>query len=321
MRFLKIQWRFIFPLLSFVFLHGCIMIPEGVGLSGGDVVELNKKQAGEYRLAPGDRIAIKFFYINKLNDEVVIRPDGKISLQLIDDVTAAGLTPQELDKNLTESYARIFRSSPSSYTLGIGDRLVVKSFYYNKLNEEVVIRPDGKISLQLIDDVTATGLTPEELDVVLTEKYSRYLDTPDISIIVRDFTLPDLSIIVQQIASQKIYIGGEVNRPGIIPLQGRVRVLDAVFQAGGTSDTAKLSTVILLRRTDSGDAEVYTVNLESVISGQHPDVDLRPYDIVYIPKTNMAQVSTFLRQSIYSLIPSQVLYSLTYNTNPEVEIK
>jgi protein involved in polysaccharide export with SLBB domain len=72
--------------------------------------------------------------------------------------------------------------------LAVADQIAIKSYYHEKLNETVVVRPDGMISLQLIDEVLASGYTPAELDTMLTEKYTKFFDSPDLSVIVLSFT-------------------------------------------------------------------------------------------------------------------------------------
>ena len=87
---------------------------------------------------------------------------------------------------------------PAPYVIHAGDQLDIKFFYNPELNESVVVRPDGKISLQLIDEIQAAGLQPAELDQKLTDLYSRELKKPVLTVIVRSFT------------GQRVYVGGEV---------------------------------------------------------------------------------------------------------------
>ena len=123
---------------------------------------------------------------------------------------------------------------PVAYTIQPGDSLDIKFFYNPELNESVIVRPDGKISLQLIDDIKASGLAPSELDALLTKNYSKELRKPELTVIVRSFV------------SQRIFVGGEVNRPGLIPLAAGMSPVQAVFQAGGLKDTAQLKETILI---------------------------------------------------------------------------
>ena len=303
-------------------LPSCTPRSSGKSLTTQEIIAMNSLESvPPFRLAPGDKIAVKFYFNPGLNDEVVIRPDGKISLQLIDEIQAAGLTPDELDLSLTRAYASALHTSITGYTIGIGDRLAVKSYYYENINEEVVVRPDGKISLQLIDDVQAAGLHTDELDRRITARLRKFIENPDISIIVRDFHRPDLTVLVQESPAQRIYVGGEVRTPSVVPLRGYVGVWDALVQAGGTLETAHLENIALLRKSSTGTVEVYSINIEDIQQGKSPNILLRPYDIVYVPKTAMAEVESFVRMNIYRLIPPQLLFSFTYDLNPEIQVK
>ena len=107
---------------------------------------------------------------------------------------------------LTAPQTQAVAQRPAPYLIQPNDELDVKFFYNPELNETVRVRPDGKISLQLVDDIQAAGLQPIELDEILTKRYSRDLKMPHITVIVRSFS------------AQVIYVGGEVNKQGIIDL-------------------------------------------------------------------------------------------------------
>jgi protein involved in polysaccharide export with SLBB domain len=274
----------------------------------------------EFILGPGDTIAVKFFYNEKLNEEIILRPDGRISLQLVGDIEAAGLTPDQLDALLTKKYAEIFKTSHDSYNLSVGDRITVKLFYNSELNEEVIIRPDGRISLQLIGDIDAAGLTPTQLDSSLTEQYSKFLDNPEVAVLVRDIKQPDLTIIVNTIASQKVYVGGEVAKPGLMPIGGMLRTLDAVIQAGGPLNTAEVESIIVIRYNESKKPETYLLNMSKIINGEIPDMKLRSYDIVYVPKSKIAKVNQFVKEYIFNMIPPNVFLTFPYELNPSDDV-
>ena len=303
------------------FLSGCAHY-GGLTLESSDIVALNRQNEDlEYILGVGDRIAVKFFYKEKLNEEVTVRPDGKISLQLIGDVQAAGLTPDRLEEVIEREYSGTIKTTGGAYAMNIGDKIAVKFFYKEKLNEEVTVRPDGKISLQLIGDVQAAGLTPDQLDSLLTEKFSEVMDSPEVAVIVMETRMPEVAVIVRDFAADKVYVGGAVARPGLIAINGMLRVFDAVIQRGGPLDTAEIKNVILIRYSGSSEPQTYSLNLKKIIRGEIPDVKLRPYDIVYLPRTSIAKVDLFVRQYFYNLLPNQVLFSFPYDLNPEVRVK
>ena len=190
----------------------------------------------------------------------------------------------------------------NEYIFQLGDVMEIKFFYTPELNERVTIRPDGKISLQLIDEVDAVGLTPSELDRTLTEKYSGVLNNPEVAVIVKEFT------------RQKVFVGGEVNLPGLIPYSGKLTSLQAIFQAGGFKNTAKLKSIVILRNQGTEEPLFMTINLKKDLKKhtQHNDILLKPYDVVFVPKTSIAKMNQFVDQYIRQLIPVTTTLGFSY---------
>ena len=177
------------------------------------------------------------------------------------------------------------------YVIQPGDELDIRLFYNPELNETVTVRPDGKISLQLLDDVQAAGLTPADLDRVLTEKYARELKQPVVTVIVRSFS------------GQRVYVGGEVNRPGLIDLTTGMTALQAVINAGGFRETAKPENAIVIRKGLDERPVPVRVDLNEAIYGKNrAEFQLQPYDIVYVPKTFIAKANKFVNEYIQQLL-------------------
>lgn len=195
----------------------------------------------------------------------------------------------------------------NEYLLQVGDIIEIKFYYNSELNERIKVRPDGRISLQLIDEVQAAGVEPSELDRTLTEKYAKILKNAEIAVIVKEFS------------SQKIYIGGEVKTPGMIPISGKLTSLQAIFQAGGFKNTAELGNVVVLRNQGTSEPLFMTVNLKEDLktNTRHNDILLKPYDIVFIPKTTIARVNDFVDQYFEELfeINRSFGFAYTYELN------
>jgi len=194
--------------------------------------------------------------------------------------------------------------SPQDYKVQVGDALDIKFFYHPELNESVVVRPDGRISLQLVHEVQASGLTPEKLRENLRGKYEAQISKPEIAVIVRSFT------------AQKVYVDGEVGKPGLVPLTGQMTVLQSIASAGGLKDTARTNEIILIRRGPENRPASMLVNVEKAIDGTDPaqDLALQPADIVYVPKSPIANVNLWVDQYIRKNIP--IPFGLYYNILP-----
>ncbi|GAX59179.1 periplasmic protein [Candidatus Scalindua japonica] len=189
------------------------------------------------------------------------------------------------------------------YVLKQGDSLDVKYFYNSELNVNVVIRLDGKISLQLIGELVAAGLTPSELQATIIEKYKGILRKPEVTIFLKEFE------------EEKVYVGGEVDRPGDFSINiGNTTVLQSIFKAGGFKETSDPGSVIIVRRGPENMPVTRKVNLKEVISGKAPEKDiyLQPFDIVFVPKTFIAKANKSVEQYIKNMIPVTLSTGFSY---------
>lgn len=179
------------------------------------------------------------------------------------------------------------------YRIRPGDELDIKFFYTQELNETASVRPDGFITLQLLDDVQVAGLTPGELDRQLTKAYAPFIRTPNISVIVRAYK------------GFRAYVGGQVAVPQLVPLEGGMSVMQAIYRAGGNLPGAHMESIILIRKGEDGRPMPYHLNLgdEAVTRGL-PDlqVALAPSDVIYVPRSPIANANLWVQQYITDLV-------------------
>ena len=181
----------------------------------------------------------------------------------------------------------------TAYKIGVGDYLHIRFYFHDELNEEIPVRPDGRVSLQLIDDMQAAGLTPVELAHELKTSYAKHLRKPDIT------------VQVVRVAPRRVYIGGEVNKPGLIETNDAITAVKAIMQSGGIKETANLESVVVLRYRAGMAPEFLRVNLKDDIrtGAKHEDIPLLPYDLVFVPKTFIATANQFVSQYVDKMIP------------------
>lgn len=183
----------------------------------------------------------------------------------------------------------------AEYKIQPGDILDVKFFYSPELNENVTVRPDGRISLQLVDDVMAAGLTIAELDAALTSRYSAKLPSE-----------ADVSVIAKHFADQRIYITGEILRGGELDLKNQMSILQAVSAAGGFTTDANRDTVLVIRQQDYEKPKVLLAKLgDTSVSNSGEEgtyAMLMPRDIIYIPKSGIAKVNLFMDQYVRDML-------------------
>ncbi len=204
---------------------------------------------------------------------------------------------------------------PEEYKINAGDHLSVKLFYNPELNQEVVVRPDGRITLQLVNEIKAVGLTPAKLSEMLTEGYAKYLAQP-----------PEISVIVASFTGNRIFLGGEVGGGGgtsgggggsIRELDGPTTVLQEIMLSGGFKDTADRNRVVLVRRDENNKPVYMCLDIEKAMKGIDPnqDIYLQAYDMILVPRSDIANVDLWIQQYIggltapfssfgYYLIPS-----------------
>lgn len=195
------------------------------------------------------------------------------------------------------------------YRLGYGDVLEVKFFYHPDLDETLTVRPDGRITLPRLGDVLVVGMTPIQLDELITEKYAEIIRAPDVTVIVR------------KIGEEVVYVLGEVNDPGGYPLSPYgTSVMGAVSMAQGFKPSAKLNSVIVIKKNIQGVPVASRVNLTRAVSGGSIEDDplLEGNEIVYVPTTFIAQLNTFLDQFFTKMMPPMDFYLKGYDTvHPE----
>jgi len=161
---------------------------------------------------------------------------------------------------------------PAGYVIGPDDQLSIVYWRDKDLSSEVVVRPDGLISLPLLNDVTAAGLTPEELRVIITKGASKFIEEPTVSVVVK------------AINSRKVFITGQVGKPGPYPLSGPTTVLQLISTAGGVAAYAKKSEIVILRN-ENGRQTTFPFNYDAVRKRKNvtQNIELRPGDTIIVP--------------------------------------
>jgi polysaccharide export outer membrane protein len=161
---------------------------------------------------------------------------------------------------------------PIGYTIGADDVLTVVFWRDKDMSSEVVVRPDGKISLPLINEVDAVGLTPDQLRVKLQAAASNFIEEPN------------ATVVVKQINSRKVFITGEVAKPGPYVITGPTTVLQLIAMAGGLHEFADRERIVILR-VEKGRQVSYRFNYKEVSKGKSlaQNLELRPGDTVLVP--------------------------------------
>lgn len=199
-------------------------------------------------------------------------------------------------------------SGPEECTLQPGDRVNITFLYWPEFNADQIIRPDGKITLALVNDVDAAGLRPIELRERLLGLYESKLKRPEIT------------VVAEMQENRRVFVGGEVNifrnTDGLvqIPLVGRMTALMAVMQAGGfRNESAQLRNVVIVRRI--GDTQyARTIDMRTTFkNGESDPFYLQPDDIVFVPRTKIDRVDQWVDQFMNQPVPRWLTATVDVN--------
>jgi len=157
-----------------------------------------------------------------------------------------------------------------TYIIGPEDVLYIYVWKEENLSRTVPVRMDGMISIPLVDDVKAAGLTPLQLKELLLAKLREYVDTPDVTVIVTEAN------------SYKVYVQGEVRTPGVIRLRTETSLVQLIVLAGGFTDWADKKKITIIRKEGGKDSRI-RANYKKIIDGEEQDIVLKSGDIVIVP--------------------------------------
>jgi polysaccharide export outer membrane protein len=179
---------------------------------------------------------------------------------------AAAQPTQNVESTTTKAH-------DDSFVIGNDDVLAINVWKEPDVSRSIPVRSDGKISLPLVGEVQATGRTPLKLEQEIATRLKNYIAEPEVT------------VIVQQINSQKFNILGMVNRPGSYPINNSATVLDAIALAGGFRDFAKQKSIYILRQNVDGGQTRLAFNYKEVVKGRNAaqNIRLQPRDTVVVP--------------------------------------
>lgn len=191
-----------------------------------------------------------------------------------------------------------------AYRLYAGDEVEISVPSAPELSRTVTVQPDGRVSLPLIQPVMVADRTVPQVEAQLSDAYAGQLIRPEVDVAVKTAT------------PLKVFIGGEVDKPGVYDMPGAIDSLQAVIMAGGFKTSAKRSQVVIIRRAPDGRAMMRVADLRQGVfdPGNTDAVPLRRFDIVYVPHSSIAEAGLFVQQYLRDLNPVQ--FGFSYALNP-----
>ncbi|HMK35603.1 MAG TPA: polysaccharide biosynthesis/export family protein [Desulfomonilaceae bacterium] len=262
--------------------------------------------AGSYKLDTLDVVDIEFILDPELDRQVVIRPDGMITLPGIGDVKAVGLSPEDLARRIEEKLrlANILKNGDMDPKFKAYKMVTVSvSQFYQKIKRlveslttltngqqvQVTVKPDGTIDLPLLKDrILAAGHTVNDVERTVNKLYR----SGELKNVVA-------SIALNTARSRKVYVLGEVRLPGAYEIRQPITPLQAIALAGGAqSDTADLTSVILISKNIYGKPIGRRLDVKRLldIGDMSSEILVKPYDVIYVPKTYVRDLRVFMEQ-------------------------
>jgi polysaccharide biosynthesis/export protein len=205
--------------------------------------------------------------------------------------SACATVPHPTSAAMAITMSRATASLP--YAFAAGDEVDIHVFKDPDLDADVVVRPDGRVALMALGEVTVAGRSPDDVAAEIAQRYNK--------------PAGEVTVNLKSSSTQRVFVGGEVNHAGAVPLGGHMTVLGAILSAEGFKDDAKMSEVVVIRRdaTDGRRAMVIALNLDDAISGKDTDQDLplQSNDIVVVPRTGVGDFDVWIDQYIRRALP------------------
>lgn len=236
----------------------------------------------------------------RLSKALGVRPHDRLRMRLglwvalALGLSACGGSPRAVPDGITvadgEDYisfsSRDSAYVDSSYRLGPGDEIDLSFLFDHSMDARYLIRPDGGVNLPILGDMVVAGRTPGDLSRQIGQAYARY------------YTNPQLTINLVKLAPPQCYVLGEVRYPRVVEIRPGMTVLTAVVAAGGPTESARLSSTLVLRRVTGNQAVGRRVNLAAVAKGERlsSDLFLQDFDIIYVPRTFLGKLNAAIEQ-------------------------
>jgi protein involved in polysaccharide export with SLBB domain len=211
--------------------------------------------------------------------------------------SGANPTPSE---NWGSDRFAAWRDTDPQYRFFPGDSLEVTVHSAPELSRTALIGPDGRVSLPLLANIMVADKTDVEIARVVADAYAR-----------NTLVSPIVEVRRAELGPQNIIVGGEVNTPGLIAMSSPIGALEAVMLAGGFQNTAARGKVVVLRREPGGRLMMRTVNLHDALRGHSgaDSVQIRRHDVVFVPRSTIAEIDVFIEQYVTGIIPLDQAFS------------
>ena len=285
----------------------------------GDVLEIvyhlkYEITPDDYRLEVQDRVSVNFPFQPQFSSSVMVRPDGKITMPLIGDVAVESKTAMEVAAVLNREYMKYF-SKPSvtvaleAFNVKIDELKKAITTAARGQSKIAPVSPDGRISFPLIGGMQAQGFTVAQLEKMINERYAKQ---------VRNL---NTTLILLEIHHPKLYVIGEVEKPGAYDIGSVPNLLNALALSGSFKKSGQIEEIAIFRNEGLERPIAFKVNISRALREgiALANIKLKPGDVVYVPKTRLDEVNDTLEKiftrGIYAVLPFSAAIGATYSIN------
>ena len=262
----------------------------------------------EYRLQPGDVLLLEIHRHEELNRNLVVRPDGRVTIPFMGDIMAAGQTNQELAKTISSGLQKAYTAPDvtlsviraNSYYRETQDALSNTSGTRQRIDLNVEM--DGGLRVPLCARIQAAGRSAEWVEQEIEKSYSQMGSNVGVT------------VQLTEAKSYVAYVMGEVNRPGIVEMRSPMTVTQVLAAAGGYRDTAGLSSVVLIQPDEQFKPVATLLNISDLLAGGDLSKDriVQRYDIIYVPPSVIAKMNQVVMMGIRNMLPVQTNAGFSY---------
>lgn len=283
----------------------------------GDVLEIvyhlkYEKTEDDYRLEVQDRISVNFPFQPQFSSSVLVRSDGKITLPLIGEISAESKTPEELTALLNREYKKYFAEpnitiALEAFNVKVDELKKAITTAARGQSKIAPVAPDGRISFPIIGGMQVQGFTVAQVEKMINERYAKHVRNLNITLILLEIHHP------------KLYVLGEVEKPGAYDIAAVPTLLNALALAGSFKKSGQIGEVAIFRNEGLERPIAFKVDIGKALrSGVSPaNVRLKPGDIIYVPKTRLDEwndtVEKIFTKGIYAILPFTTSLGASYS--------
>lgn len=261
------------------------------------VEEIRELTIREFMLSPGDQINITVFQHDELDRKIRVPPNGQFFYPIIGEIDTTRKSLRDLRKIITKGL-----SSYKQTTLLPGDEITINVFRHDEFGRKLMVPPDGHIIFPFVGEIKIEGKNIREVSQIIREGLAEIIVDPQVMVdivklnIPGSFIDPQVSVEVVHFGGQKIFVLGEVTRPGVFLADGHMGVVEAISSAGGMTLDAEQTSVVLIRSGNGkSKPELIVLDLEKALTqgDMTQDPTLQRGDIIYVPRTFISNVDRF----------------------------